>query len=75
MRFTDLPKLYVNSDNQEFKSAQGTVDVASLLRRQVGFKMLMGISTIFKKELRIATEILQRLQFTNFTVALVLNNM
>ena len=42
----------------------------SILRRHVNLKTLMGISTIFERELKIATQILL---FINFTVAPVLN--
>ena len=51
-----------------------TVSVArfvSVLRRHVSLKTLMGISTIFVKELWIATQILL---FVNFPVPLVLSN-
>ena len=44
---------------------------ASILRRHVSLKTLMGISTIFERGLSIATQILM---FINFIVAPVLNN-
>ena len=62
-----------NKDTEESKSV--TVNVASFVsisKRQVTLKTLIGISTIFVKELHIATQILL---FTNFIVAVILNKM